>query len=293
MDDESTYRVALGPVQERKIPYGDPYWHEFNGSFVNRQLCQIDIASALYGGHPITTWHRDHWRHSKNYECGQHLGIDFDTEDEHSSLPHLLKESFVSRWASIIYTTPSHTADKPRARVIFLLDAPIMQAPNYALAAASLLWLFSTADRQCKDPARFFYGGAPGRCEMEWLTNELPLDMVKDLIRRYQATGQATRKHVSAVNYQPQNTDEQDLVDALRAIPPWGIEYDQWLAVLMAVHAARPDGGGLAMAEAWAQGKDGEVERKWRSFKPSGNTSGRVGPGTLFALAKDYGWNKH
>lgn len=293
MIDDTEYRVALGPVQQGKIPPGDPYWHEFNGSFVNRQLTQINIAAALYEGCPITTWHRNRWRCSQNYELGQHVGVDFDTEDQRSSLATLLKESFVSRYASILYTTPSHTPEKPRARVIFLLDTPIHQAKNYALAAASLLWLFSTADRQCKDPARFFYGGRPGACDMEWLPNELPLDMVKDLIRRYQATGEQAKRHVGRPGYEPQTPDETDIVDALKAIPPWGIDYDQWLAVLMSIHAARPDGSGLAIAESWAQGKDGEVAQKWRSFKPAGNTTGKVGPGTLFALAKDHGWTRH
>ena len=37
--------------------------------------------------------------------------------------------------------------EKPRARVVFLLDQPIMQAKNYTLAASALLWVFGTADR--------------------------------------------------------------------------------------------------------------------------------------------------
>jgi hypothetical protein len=126
---------------------------------------------------------------------------------------------------------------------------------------------------------------------MEWLANDLPLNLVKDLIRRYQQTGQQTRRQMQT-RYDPQSTDERDVVSALKSIDAWGIGYDEWLAVLMAIHAAFPGDNGLAIADAWAQGRDGEVERKWRGFNANGNTSGRVGVGTLFAMAKRNGWER-
>lgn len=289
---DKTYKVSLGPVVASKIPYGDPYWRQFNGSFVNVEKQQLAVASALYDGHPITTWHSSNWRHSRNYLCGQHLGIDFDTEDKRSSIPLLLKDSFISKHAAVIYTTLSHTPDKPRARVIFLLDTPIMQARNYALAAAALLWIFGSADRQCKDAARFFYGGRPGACEMEWLAHELPLSLVKDLIGRYQQTGLHQRKQV-AKQYSGQTVDEERVLDALKHINAWGIDYDQWVSILMAIHSEFPGDNGLQIAESWADGKPGEVAQKWKSFHSDGGTTGKVGIGTLFAISKDHGWQAH
>lgn len=286
---ERAYRVAIGPVTERKLEPGAPEWHAFNGSFVNREMRQMDIAQALYEGHPITTQHANHWRHSRNYQAGQHIGMDFDTEDQRSTLKTLQQDPFIARYGAILYTTMSHTPAAPRARAIFLLDQPIMQARNYALASAALLWVFGSADRQCKDAARFFYGGRPGACEMEWLANELPLELVKDLIRRYQQTGQHARRQVNA-RYQGQTPDETELMDALKAIDPWTIDYDEWVAVLMAIHSAYPNETGLSIAESWADGKAGEVEHKWRGFRPDGNPQGKVGVGTLFAVAKQHGW---
>ncbi len=287
---ERTYKVALSPVMDHKIAQGDmAQWRTFNGSFSNQDLPQLQIASALYDGHAITTWHNKHWRDSKNYQCGQHLGIDFDTEDQRSAIPTLLKDSFVRQRGAFVYTTLSHTPDAPRARAIFLLDQPIHQAGNYALAAAALLWLFSAGDRQCKDPARFFYGGRPGACEMEWPAQELPLDIVKDLIKRYQETGLRERHKVNA-RYAGQTPDETEVVNALKRIDPWAIDYDQWLAVLMAIHSAYPNDTGLTIAEQWGQGAQGEVGRKWRGFKGEGNVQGRVGIGSVFALAKEHGW---
>ena len=286
----NTYKISIGPMLPGKIPPGSPYWKEFNGSFQNKEATQSSIASDLYLGKPITTWHSNNWRNRDNYIVGQHLGVDFDTEDARSEMKTLLDDPFINKYASILYTTPSHTIDAPRARVVFLLEQPIHQADNYANAAAALLWLFSAADTKCKDPCRFFYGAGEG-ADMELLNGRLPLAIIKDMITRYQRTGQTHKKTVQ--NYTPQNTEEKDVQEALKYINPWGIEYDQWVSVLMAIHSEFPGGNGLAMADAWGQGSTGEVQRKWKSFDTGGNSGGRVGMGTLFQIAMDNGYRKN
>lgn len=285
---EPTYRIAISRFAlTQKIPPGDPFWNTFNGSFTNRQLTAIDLANSIYAGHPFTTWHKDGWRKTANYQCGQHIGLDMDTEDARSSLPELKRDSFVAKYASMIYTTPSHTQEKPRSRIVFLLDTPIMQAVNYSLAAQALLWLFGTADRQCKDPVRFFYGSQS--CEIEYLENVLPLDKVKELIAKYRESGQRELRRQST--HITGTTDQQDVTAALERIPPWHIDYDEWVRVLMALHAEYGDGG-LTMAEQWAQGAPGEVERKWKSFHSHGNGNSPVTIASLFDLAKRFGWQK-
>jgi hypothetical protein len=290
-DDDTTYKVALGPVTQAKIPPGDPRWPSFNASFTNHELPAAIIAAHLYDGRPITTWHKNHWRTGANYVCGQHLGIDFDTEDKRSTLTTLLHDPFISRYGSFVYTTPSHTPDKPRSRAMFLLDTPLGRADNYTLAASALLWVFGSADRQCKDAVRFFYGGRPGACEMEFIGNVLTLEVLRDLVRRYRETGRVQRRRMEIGAYNA--PDQQKVADALRFIDAWAIDYDQWVSILMAIHSAFPGDDGLGLAESWAQGKNGEVEQKWRSFHDTGNASGKVGVGTLFALAKERGWQLH
>jgi len=195
-----TYRIAVSTYSmDHKIPPGDAFWHTFNGSFANRSLTTEDLAESVYTGFPFTTWHKDKWRHSKNFECGQHLGLDFDTKDEHSTLASLVADKFIAKHAAMLYTTISHTPEAPRARAVFVLDTPIYQASNYALAASALLWLFGTADPQCKDSVRFWYG-APG-CDICYLGNVLPLETVKHLICQYQDTGK--RERVRQNNIKP------------------------------------------------------------------------------------------
>jgi len=283
---DTTYRVAVSTwALDHKLAPGAPEWAAFNASFVCQDLTPFDFAHAIYDGHPFTTWHANNWRTSANYVCGQHLGLDFDAGDQTSTLPALLSNPFIHRHANILYTTPSHTPEAPRARVVFLLDTPIMQATNYALAAAALLWLFGTADRQCKDPVRFFYGSL--RCDIEMFDNVLTLATVKHIIAQYQASGKREmQRHTRTYTT---TTDQAEVADALKKIPAWGIDYDEWVAVLMALHREYGEAG-LSLAEQWADGRDGEVSRKWRSFKPAGNVTGAVGLGTVFALAQRFGW---
>ena len=281
------YKLAFSEMSLRnKIPYGDPLWSTFNGSFNNLEIEPIEIINLIYLGHPFTTWHKNNWRVSANYLLGHHIALDFDTEDERSSLPFLDKDRFISKYAAMIYTTPSHKPEAPKARVLFLLDIPIHQPKNYVLAVSALLWLFGTADRQCKDPCRFFYGSID--CDVEYYENVLPLEMMKEVIERYQETGRMTKRRQESHNYTP-TTDQQEVADALDKIPPWGIDYDEWLGVLMGIHSAFGNDG-LGLAESWAQGHSGEVERKWRSFNTNGNGSGQVTLRSLFAIAQRFGY---
>ena len=286
---DKPYKVALGPAVDAKLLPGDPRWSTFNSSFVNREVTALELNDALEAGHPITTWLTNGWRKTGNYQLGQHLALDFDTRDQRSDLNVLVADPFVWRYAAVLYTTPSHTPDAPRARVVFLLDTPIHQAKNYVDAATALMWMFGFADRQCKDAARFFFGGKPGACEAMCLDRELPLDLVKDLIARHKTTSVRERRAPNP-RYAGQTPDEQRVQDALKALNPWKLDYGDWLAVLLALHSEFPGANGLAMAESWAQGFPGEVEGKWRGFKSNGNGAGRVGIGTLFALAKEAGW---
>lgn len=281
------YKLAFSRMAPTgKIPPGDSIWGEFNASFVNQELELIDIANQIYTGHPFTTWHKNNWRNRVNYLLGQHIGIDFDTEDQRSTLPYLAKDKFIQKYAALIYTTPSHTPEAPRARVLFLLDEPIHQGKNYTSAVAALLWLFGTADRQCKDSCRFFYGSH--NCEVEWLDNVLPLAKIKQIIEQYKLTGEMTKRTHEHRTYSP-TADQEEVADALKSIPPWGIDYDEWLKVLMAIHHAYGDAG-LGLAEQWAEGVDGEVKRKWHSFRQNGNEAGIVTLNTVFKLARNNGW---
>ena len=245
------------------------------------------ILQAIYDGKSITTQHKDSWRHSA-ITCADSTWGWTSTTAKASSLEELAKDKFIARYAAFLHTTMSHTPEHPRSRVIFLLDTPIMQPQNYALAATALVWLYGgLADRKCKDPARFFYGSL--KCDCEYFNNVLPLEVVKKLIANYRESGMIERKQATRSNYTAPAT-QAEVYEALRHIPPWQIDYDEWVAILMSIHAEFGDAG-LNLAEAWADGHPGEVERKWQSFHVDGNPQGSVSIASLFHIAKNFGWN--
>ena len=60
---------------------------------------------------------------------------------------------------------------------------------------------------------------------MEYFDNVLPLATIKHLIAQYQESGQRERNGIPANT----TTDQDEVADALRMIPAWGIDYDEWV----------------------------------------------------------------
>lgn len=179
-----------------KMKPGDSRWPAFNASFVNQELEPLDFAQAAWDGRAYTTWHSDKWRVTENYLLGQHLGLDFDTMNERSQIDVLLAEPFIQNYASFLYSTPSHTADKPRCRVVFVLDQPIYQSINYTVGAQALIWLFAgISDRKAHDAVRFFYGAGKNP-QAAFPGQVLPLTKLRQIIDMYKQTGDAAiRRH--------------------------------------------------------------------------------------------------
>ena len=137
-----------------------------------------------------------------------------------------------------------------------------------------------------------------------WLPNQSPWDIDQPaqvpaaLLERMtrQAAPQAAKPAICDHEHAHARTEGAtvplDVVEsALRSIGPWDGGYFWWLSILMAIHSEHPDADGLAVAEAWADGKPGEhgktseVARKWQSFRKSGITIA-----TLIREAKQHGW---
>jgi hypothetical protein len=95
-------------------------------------------------------------RANANFELAMHLAADFDTL---SSIQEVLNHPVVQQYAAVVYHTPSSTDEKPRLRVIFLLDDEITDGAIYRDVILAMMWKFDgTPDPSCKDYCRLFYG---------------------------------------------------------------------------------------------------------------------------------------
>ena len=174
----SPARIGKGKIIVKGRPEDEwrPEFREFNGTFDNRDISPEELMRLVANQWCITAQH-NRYRHSKNFIAGQHLGLDLDNLD--MSLEQIVEVPFFMKYASFAYTTPSHTAEHPKLRVIFVLDRPVRDKDKYAEAAASLVDRFVTTDQTVKDPARFLYGGGFG-CLTHWWGNVMTLEDVRD-----------------------------------------------------------------------------------------------------------------
>ena len=119
---------------------------------------------------------------------------------------------------------------------------------------------------------------SPSECSIK----PLPQTLVK-IFDEIEEKKQANRERIHDVDFK--KADVNDVREALKHIAPQGDYNDHWVPVLMAIHSQFPDEIGIALAEEWSPGYEGEIEQKFASFKSNGVTIG-----TLFHKAKEGGY---
>ncbi|TXH12329.1 MAG: hypothetical protein E6R03_13060 [Hyphomicrobiaceae bacterium] len=185
------HKIAISNIAlNGKIPAGDPRWGIFNDSFDNLELDTIDVANAIYTGRSFAGWHSGR-RCTENFILSQHIAVDLDSGDSRSSIETLLHNEFVQMYASLLYSTPSHTDANPRSRVLFFLDQPITDPVAYQTATKFVCGLFDGCDTACTDASRFFYGSL--NCRIELLNQELPLVDLRLMFKRHMQQQQPVR----------------------------------------------------------------------------------------------------
>jgi hypothetical protein len=147
-------------------------WNAFYKTFQRQTISPRELAIHVWRGYSFTPVWKDN-RREGDYVTAYHLAFDFDAGDETSSLPYLMQPgSFAWMFASFGYTTPSHTAEAPRARVVFALEYPIDNPQEYREVYQAVAWMISGdgsyTDPACKDPLRLYYGSKGCEVSPNW-----------------------------------------------------------------------------------------------------------------------------
>ena len=176
---------------------------DLNATFEYRKATVGEFINSIQAGHPFA--HVFEKRRVKaNFRIAYYLALDFDTCDERSTLAELFKNDMAHYYAYFGYTSPSHTPEKPKARLVFILDEPITDAQRYEQLYKAMLAEFPAADPAPKDVLRFFYGNQ--NCEMEIRHNTLPSDVVEAMVAHIERTEQnKERPKVIYTRTQPYN----------------------------------------------------------------------------------------
>lgn len=143
-------------------------WGRFHRTFKKMTITPRQLAAHIWRGYAFTPVFTEA-RKEEYFKWAYHIAFDFDGENETSSLPYLMRVgTFAWMFASFGYATPSSTPEKPRSRLVFILDAPILSAAEFREVYQAVAWYIaedgSYTDPACKDPLRLYYGSP--RCEV-------------------------------------------------------------------------------------------------------------------------------
>jgi hypothetical protein len=151
---------------------------ENTGTFQNVDLTPTQFAEHIKLGHAFCAQHGNGWRKSENFTVSGVLAVDID---DGLSVQDALDDDFVQDYASILYTTPSHTEEFPRFRIVFELEVSITDKDRMRDALTGLINRFGS-DEACGDICHMFYGSTTSEPIM--FGNKLPELLVEELIER-------------------------------------------------------------------------------------------------------------
>lgn len=99
--------------------------------------------------------------------------------DDGITIEEAKEHAFVRHHAGLIHTSVSHTPQRHRFRIIFLLDEPILNAQDWADAQLGLA-VKVNGDRSVSDAARMFFGNT--RAEFFTISRSMSSSVVADLV---------------------------------------------------------------------------------------------------------------
>ena len=103
--------------------------------------------------------------------------------DDGMTIQDLFKDDFYNLYGAGFYTTPSHTDDNHRFRIIFRLERKETDKERYKKIVKGLMSVYNHADAACKDASRLYYGTP--NCLIKDMTNKLLIDDAVESLIEY------------------------------------------------------------------------------------------------------------
>jgi len=145
-----------------------------------------ELCDQILRGYAIAPQFKNGRRKAVDFERAGFLAADVD---DGMTLEDTKDNAFVRQHASLIHTTASHTPEKNRYRIFFLLDNAIHDPQDWADAQLGLAIVLGS-DRSVSDAARMFFGNSSAAFFP--LCGSMPTHVVADLIER----GRAARAQI-------------------------------------------------------------------------------------------------
>jgi hypothetical protein len=120
------------------------------------KLSVDELIDHVQRGHAFSAHFKESYRKTENFVCSDVVAADVDGT---MTLDEALATDFVKDFASFIYTTPSHTSDRHRFRIVFLLEVTIHKSADWSNCLLGLA-LKIGSDLSIKDAGRMFFGNS-------------------------------------------------------------------------------------------------------------------------------------
>lgn len=181
----------------------------YSNSFLPSEGTVEQLFDHITGGNAWTpAVIKNRRRVKENFVSSQIIGLDFDDD---VSVEDALNYPSIKRYAAIVHPSPSSTPEKPKTRVVFILDTTVEDVERYEAYIRATMHHHDDLkpDPSAKDAVRFFFGstvpGAVLRADLR-----LPLSVLetwrKDYAAHLDAELEKTRHQAPGNIVSPQGT---------------------------------------------------------------------------------------
>jgi len=206
-------------------------------------------------------------------------GVKVRKTDSEGYLPFhkVVENETVQQTCFMCYTTPSHTDDWNRFRMVYCLPEVVTDVERYKHIIKAFVDR-TGADEACKSPVHIYYGNT--QAEMHPFGAVLTDDFVQRLLHR---TDELRKEERKATNHLNTGVAPEHVAEMLACIPV-KISYDEWVRIISGVASRFDEDTTVRLIENWSAGKQGEVRYKVRHRLQS------IGIGSVIYIAKQYGY---
>ena len=121
------------------------------------EIAPKELAESLANGQTMVLGvMKNEVRKKVNLNYQEVIALDFD---DNTTIEEIENNEFIKDNASFIYTTFSHTEGHHKFRVVFFLENKLTNNEQVLEVYNKLFNMFPTADVNCKDSSRLFFGG--------------------------------------------------------------------------------------------------------------------------------------
>lgn len=267
-----------------------------NQGYSSVTLHMDDIVHHILEGHALNAAWLDRdsegrsSRKNEAFQQAQLILLDIDnsitendikrkrTESEgYVPIERMIYDEVIKQFAFLVYTSPSHTKDWHRYRLVFCLPEPITDRDQYRKILRAFIKRYRS-DEACKDPVRAYYGNR--NAEIHPFGNVLPQAFVDRVLSFAKDVDHEESRAAATIS---DALTEEQVREMLTFIPP-KLEYIDWVRVISGVASMLDEDTTVRLIEEWSPGEAGEVRYKYRRRLE------RVGIGTVIFIAKQHGY---